>query len=57
MDERIDDLLRGLLNMIGENHNTIIEGALRLFAECEKKFCDAEVHQRRKGEAAQFIGR
>jgi hypothetical protein len=40
--------------MIGENRNTIIEGARRLFAECERKFCDAEVDQRRKDEAAQI---
>ena len=33
MDERIDTILQGLLDMRGENRNTIIEGARRLFAE------------------------
>jgi hypothetical protein len=54
MDERIDALILGLLNMRGENRNTIIEGARGLFAECEKKFCDAEADERKKDEAAQI---
>jgi hypothetical protein len=40
MDERIDALIRWLLDMRAENRNTIIEGACRLFAE---NFRDAEV--------------
>jgi aromatic ring-cleaving dioxygenase len=53
MDERIDTLLQGLLNMRGENHNTIIEGARRLFAECERQFCEREIAESRtKDEAA-----
>jgi hypothetical protein len=54
MDERIDALVRRLLDMRGENRNTIIEGACRLFAECENNFRDARVDQRRKDEAAEI---
>jgi Dopa 4,5-dioxygenase family len=52
MDERIDTLLQGLLDMRGENRNTIIEGARRLFAECERQFCKSEIAERKKDEAA-----
>jgi hypothetical protein len=52
MDERIDTLLQGLLNMRGENRNAIIEGARRLFAECERQFCEREIAERNKDEAA-----
>jgi aromatic ring-cleaving dioxygenase len=52
MDQRIDTLLRGLLDMRGENRNTIIEGACRLFAECERQFCESEIAERKKDEAA-----
>ena len=52
MDERIDTLLQGLLDMRGENRNTIIEGARRLFAECERQFCESEIAERKKDEAA-----
>jgi aromatic ring-cleaving dioxygenase len=52
MDERIDTLLQGLLDMRGENRNTIIEGACRLFAECERQFCESEIAERKTDEAA-----
>jgi len=52
MDEWIDALFQALLDMRGENHNTIIEGARRLFAECEWQFCESEIDERRKDEAA-----
>jgi aromatic ring-cleaving dioxygenase len=52
MDERIDTLFQALLDMRGENRNTIIEGARRLFAECERQFCESESDERKKDEAA-----
>src|SRR5271169_3892355 len=52
MDERIDTLLQGLLDMRGENRNTIIEGTCRLFAECERQFCESEIAERKTDEAA-----
>src|SRR5580704_13536106 len=52
MDERIDTLFQALLDMRGENRNTIIEGARRLFAECEGQFCESESDERKKDEAA-----
>jgi aromatic ring-cleaving dioxygenase len=51
MDERTDILLQSLLDMRGENRNAIIEGARRLFAECEKEFRDAEIDEQKKDEA------
>jgi hypothetical protein len=52
MDERIGTLLQGLLDMRGENRNAIIEGTCRLFAECERQFCESEIAERKTDEAA-----
>jgi aromatic ring-cleaving dioxygenase len=59
MDERIDTLLEGLLDMRGENRNAIIEGARRLFAECERQFCECENAERERAgnqDTAAYLG-
>jgi hypothetical protein len=57
MDERIDTLFQALLDMRGENRNTIIEGARRLFAECERQFCESESEERKKMRQHGRVGR
>ena len=52
MDDRIEAFLREVLNLEGQNPNSVREGMRMSLARYEKQFRDAEPDERMKDEAA-----